>query len=63
VEVSVSDTGVGSAPEDREAIFEEFQTAAKKVKGTGLGCTARLHTEAQPKMPSPNGAPASGYTI
>jgi signal transduction histidine kinase len=42
VEVSVSDTGVGIAPEDREAIFEEFRpvgTTAKKVEGTGLGLT------------------------
>ncbi|HEU4367814.1 MAG TPA: GAF domain-containing protein [Methylomirabilota bacterium] len=39
-EVSVSDTGVGIAPVDQEAIFEEFRqvgTAAKKVEGTGLG--------------------------
>jgi signal transduction histidine kinase len=42
VEVSVSDTGVGIAPEDQEAIFEAFRqvgTAAKKVEGTGLGLT------------------------
>jgi signal transduction histidine kinase len=42
VEVSVSDTGVGIAPGDQEAIFEEFRqvgTAAKKVEGTGLGLT------------------------
>jgi signal transduction histidine kinase len=40
VEVSVTDTGVGIAPEDQETIFEEFRqvgTAAKKVEGTGLG--------------------------
>jgi signal transduction histidine kinase len=40
VEIAVSDTGVGIAPEDQEAIFEEFRqvgTAAKKVEGTGLG--------------------------
>jgi signal transduction histidine kinase len=40
IEVSVSDTGVGIAPEDQEAIFEEFRqvgTADKKVEGTGLG--------------------------
>ncbi|MET0681808.1 MAG: GAF domain-containing protein [Casimicrobiaceae bacterium] len=39
-QISVTDTGVGIAPEDLEAVFEEFRqvgTAAKKVEGTGLG--------------------------
>ena len=40
VEVSVTDTGVGIAPEDQDAVFEEFRqvgTADKKAEGTGLG--------------------------
>jgi GAF domain-containing protein len=39
-EISVTDTGVGIAPEDQQSVFEEFRqvgTAAKKVEGTGLG--------------------------
>jgi signal transduction histidine kinase len=40
VEVSVTDTGVGIAPEDQGTVFEEFRqvgTTDKKVEGTGLG--------------------------
>jgi signal transduction histidine kinase len=42
VEVSVSDTGVGIAPEDHDAVFEEFRqvgTSVAKQEGTGLGLT------------------------
>jgi len=40
--VSVADTGVGIAPKDQDAAFEEFRqvgTADKKAEGTGLGLT------------------------
>jgi signal transduction histidine kinase len=39
-EISVTDTGVGIAPADHEAVFEEFKQvghAEKKAEGTGLG--------------------------
>jgi signal transduction histidine kinase len=39
-EISVTDTGVGIAPEDQDAVFEEFRQvggADKKAEGTGLG--------------------------
>jgi signal transduction histidine kinase len=43
VEISVSDTGIGIAPEDQARIFEEFRQvgsdSAHKVEGTGLGLT------------------------
>ena len=39
--VSVTDTGIGIAPEDQEAIFQEFRQVgtdyARKREGTGLG--------------------------
>jgi signal transduction histidine kinase len=43
VEISVSDTGIGIAPEDQARIFEEFRQVggdyAHKREGTGLGLT------------------------
>jgi signal transduction histidine kinase len=43
IEISVTDTGIGIAPEDQEMIFEEFRQVgsnyAQKREGTGLGLT------------------------
>jgi signal transduction histidine kinase len=43
VNISISDTGIGIAPEHHEAIFEEFRQVgsdyARKREGTGLGLT------------------------
>jgi len=42
VEISVADTGIGIAPEDQAAIFEEFRQVGsdeRKREGTGLGLT------------------------
>jgi signal transduction histidine kinase len=41
IEISVTDTGIGIAPEDQAAVFEEFKQvghdSARKAEGTGLG--------------------------
>ena len=41
IEISVTDTGIGIAPEDQAAVFDEFKQvgtdSARKAEGTGLG--------------------------
>jgi signal transduction histidine kinase len=56
ITIAVSDTGIGIAPEDQAAIFEEFRQVgredARKQEGTGLGLTlakkfVELHVRSQ----------------
>jgi signal transduction histidine kinase len=42
IEIAVTDTGVGIAPEDQVTIFQEFRqvgSGAQRQEGTGLGLT------------------------
>jgi signal transduction histidine kinase len=67
VRISVTDTGIGIAPEDQAAIFEEFRqvgTAAKKVEGTGLGLAlAKRFVELHGGRLWVDSAPGAGSTF
>jgi signal transduction histidine kinase len=67
-QVSVSDSGVGIAPEDHEAIFEAFRQAGTdqlhKHEGTGLGLTlTRKFVELHGGRIWVNSAPAQGSSF
>jgi len=68
VEIAVSDTGVGIAPEDQEAVFEEFRQVgtdyAKKYEGTGLGLAlCRKYVELHGGRIWVKSAPGQGSTF
>ena len=67
-EISVSDTGVGIAPEDRALVFEEFRQAGadvlRKAEGTGLGLAlVRRFVELHGGTISLDSAPGEGSTF
>jgi signal transduction histidine kinase/CheY-like chemotaxis protein len=69
VEVAVRDTGVGIAPEDRAAIFDEFaqvrrQTAKRQREGSGLGLAiAKRIVEAHQGTLEVSSTPGQGSTF
>jgi signal transduction histidine kinase len=68
VEVSVTDTGVGIAPEDQAAVFEEFRQVGadreRKQEGTGLGLPlAKRFVELHGGTLRLSSAPGAGSTF
>jgi signal transduction histidine kinase len=68
IEVAVKDTGIGIAPEDQAAVFEEFKQVGrdytKKAEGTGLGLTlTKRFVELHGGEISLQSAPGKGSTF
>jgi signal transduction histidine kinase len=68
VEIAVIDTGIGIAPEDQAAVFEEFRQVgtdtARKNEGTGLGLAlAKRFVELHGGSLRLRSAPGSGSTF
>lgn len=62
--VSVTDNGIGVAPERREAMFVLFARADKRVEGAGIGlATARRVVEAHGGRIGMDGAEGGGTTV
>jgi signal transduction histidine kinase len=68
VEVAVRDTGIGIAPGDQAAVFEEFRQvgtdSARKREGTGLGLAlTRKFVELHGGAIAVKSAPGEGSTF
>jgi signal transduction histidine kinase len=68
VEIAVTDTGIGIAPQDQAAVFDEFKQvgtdSARKAEGTGLGLAlTRKFVELHGGTISVASAPGKGSTF